>query len=275
MEREGTAVDEHFDGRKARVSSRTLTWRLGALALAATGALVGCGGHAATTNSQSSPVAAPSIDDSSGTVLPPTTGPSVGSDDSATSAPATDAPTASSGGTVTPVAPRADAVTGASGAQARTVPGVADGAAALPPTAAVANNGRCAVRSLKLAPIDLEGSPGGTYANFRLVNVSSSACAVRGYVNATLIGDNGKDLPTSVRDEDGPNVWVKVAPKGAAQFHLRFPNPMSGSTPCNPPNAAKVRISLTGTSGTLTSATPEGGIQACNGQVSTAPVSST
>jgi hypothetical protein len=70
-------------------------------------------------------------------------------------------------------------------------------------------------------------------------------------------------------------VWVQIAPKGIAQFHLRFANPLSGSTPCNPPNAARVRISITGVPGSFTAATPEGGIQACHGEVSTAPVGST
>lgn len=167
------------------------------------------------------------------------------------------------------------AVTGGADGRTGTVPGVADNAVALAPAVQIADDGRCGIRDLKLAPIDLQGSPGGTYANFRLVNVSASACAVRGYVNATLVGDNRRDLVTSVRHEDGPDVWVKIAPKGAAQFHLRFANPFSGSTPCNPPNAATVRITLGSASGTLTSATPEGGIQACNGQLSTAPVGST
>jgi hypothetical protein len=139
----------------------------------------------------------------------------------------------------------------------------------------VSGNGQCRISGLRLDPIDLEGAPGSTYANFRLVNISGSACAVRGYVGAVLVGDNGKALPTSVRHEAGQDVWVKVSPKGAAQFHLKFANPMALATPCNPPNAAKVRITLSGASGTLSSATPDGGIQACNGQVSTAPLGST
>jgi hypothetical protein len=70
-------------------------------------------------------------------------------------------------------------------------------------------------------------------------------------------------------------VWIRIASGGAAQFHLRFPNPMSGDTPCNPPNAARVHVTLPSIAGSWTAATPDGGIQACNGAVSTAPVGST
>jgi hypothetical protein len=157
----------------------------------------------------------------------------------------------------------------------RAVPGIADGAAALPTSATVQSDSRCQIRSLRLEAIDLQGSPGGTYADFRLVNIGSKTCAVRGFVGARLINDAGRDMPTTVRHETGPDVWVQVKPRGAAQFHLRFPNPFAGDAPCNPPNAAKVRITLAGLSGSLTSATPEGGIQACNGQLSTAPLGST
>ena len=62
---------------------------------------------------------------------------------------------------------------------------------------------------------------------------------------------------------------------GSAQFHLRFPNPYSGESPCNPPNAARVRVTVPGVAGALTGATPEGGIQACDGKVSTGPLGST
>lgn len=271
-------MHEH-DGRTSRARRLPLAWRIGALALVTTGALVGCGGHATTTatTSDTSPVTAPSIDDSSVTVVPPSA--SAGSD--AAGSVASPVPTASEGGTSqggtsaadAPVQPQA--VAGGSGGQARLVPGVADGAVALPPAAMVADNGRCGIHDLALSPVDLQGSPGGTYADFRLTNVSKSTCAVRGYVTATLIGDNGKDLVTSVRHEDAPDVWVKVAPKGSAQFHLRFANPFDGATPCNPPNAPKVRIGLATTSGSLTGATPENGIRACNGQLSTAPLGST
>jgi hypothetical protein len=171
--------------------------------------------------------------------------------------------------------PTPGVITGAADGAATTVPGIADGAVALPPSSTVGDDGRCRTSSLRLQPVDLEGSPGGTYANFRIVNTSAATCAVRGYVGARLIDDAGKDMPTAVRHEAGPDVWVRIAPKGVAQFHLRFANPMSGSTPCNPPNAARVRISLSSAPGSLTAATPEGGIQACNGAVSTAPVGST
>ncbi len=251
---------------------------LAAVALAGCGSSDGSGTGGASAAAKTAPQAAPSVDDSAVTIESPAPA-------DAAVPPGADAPKA---GPIDPVGdpapapvpssaldPAGTGVTGAGSTPARTVPGVADRATALPPSAAVPSGSRCAITALRLAPIDLQGSPGGTYANFRLTNASRSTCAVRGFVGARLIGDRGNDLPTSVRHEAGPDVWVQIAPGGSAQFHLRFPNPMSGSSRCNPPNAAKVRIALSGIAGNLTSATPEGGIQACNGVVSTAPVGST
>lgn len=238
--------------------------------------LAGCGGSNdanRTASATATPEVTASVDDSSVTIESPApagvaarTAPQDSASAGNEPAPA---PVPSSA-----LDPKGTGVTAAGKPPARTVPGVSDRATALPPSASVPDDSRCKIAALRLAPIDLQGSPGGTYANFRVTNASGSACAVRGFVAATLIGDGGNALPTSVRREAGPDVWVRVAPGGSAQFHLRFPNPMSGSA-CNPPNAAKVRISLTGISGSLISATPEGGIQACNGAVSTAPLGST
>jgi hypothetical protein len=265
--------DPCADSVAASVRSRSMARPVTvAAALLLAGALAGCGSSHSTQ-----PAAAPSqvanVDDSSVSIVtpPPTTAPSAeASNRSSTGA------TAQQGATAAPVPATGKTSTSTGGSTtSRTVPGVADGATALPSTATVADNGRCSVSMLRLEPLDLQGSPGGTYANFRLVNVSGKTCAVRGYVGATLVGDAGNAMATSVRHEAGQDVWVKVASKGSAQFHLRFANPMAGPTPCNPPNAAKVRVSVPGQSGTLTSATPEGGIQACNGQLSTAPIGST
>lgn len=261
--------------------------RTAAITLVAAASLAACGGTAKAPSAATSPVAAPSIDDSTVSVVPPAAagseapavvGGGVAPSAAATRAPSTGPaapgpatvadPTSTGGGGV-------GGITAPAGTAARTVPGLADGAVALPSTVQVADDGRCHLSALQLQPVDLQGSPGGTYADFRLVNVSRTACAVRGYVTATLLGEAGNALPTTVRQEAGPNVWVKIAPSGAAQFHLRFPNPMSGSTPCNPPNAPRLRIGVPGTSGTLTGDSPEGGIQACNGAVSTAPLGST
>jgi hypothetical protein len=250
------------------------TFRVMTLTVLAAVALAGCGGGSAAPKATTAPTAAPSIDDSSGTIVPPSgdpAGSSAGAAPTAVPHAAAIAPLPGSG----PAAGSGDGTTSVTSVPGHTVPGLADGAVALPSSVTVADDGRCRVGALRLQPLDLQGSPGGTYADFRLVNVSASTCAVQGYVGARLIGDSGQDLVTTVRHEDGPDVWVRVAPKGSAQFHLRFPNPFSGSAPCNAPNAARVRISLASTSGTLTSATPEGGIQACNGEVSTAPVGST
>jgi hypothetical protein len=258
------------DGPGSRKSLRTWT-----LALLAAATLAGCGSSTDTADraaaAKASPEAAPSIDDSSVTIeAPPEGAATVGGAPGAIPVDPSPEPVPSSA-----LDPAGTGVTGAGSTTARTVPGVADRATALPPSASVPNDDRCRVSALRLAPIDLQGSPGGTYANFRVTNTSRSACAVRGFVGARLIADGGQDLPTTVRHEAGPDVWVKVGPGGSAQFHLRFPNPMSGEAPCNPPNAAKVRISLPGVAGSLTSTTPEGGIQACNGIVSTAPIGST
>jgi hypothetical protein len=259
-----------------RTNART-TFRVMTLTVLAAGALAGCGGGSAapkaTAAATTGPTTAPSIDDSSGTIVPPAGDPAGTSAGTAPTAPhaAATSPLSDSG----PSVGSDDGTTPTTSVPGHTMPGLADGAVALPSSVTVADDGRCRVGALRLQPLDLQGSPGGTYADFRLVNVSASTCAVRGYVGARLIGGSGQDLITSVRHEDGPDVWVRVAPKGSAQFHLRFPNPFSGSAPCNAPNAAKVRISLASTSGTLTGATPEGGIQACNGEVSTAPVGST
>lgn len=262
--------------------------RTATLTLAAAASLAACGGGAEPHSAATTPVAAPSVDDSSVSVVPPA-GASSGATEAPpaarNTAPASTVPTRTPD-TASPVAPApatvADpgttalsGVTAPAGTAARTVPGLADGAVALPSTVQVADDGRCHLSALQLQPVDLQGSPGGTYADFRIVNVSRTACAVRGYVTATLLGEAGNALPTTVRQEAGPNVWVKIAPSGAAQFHLRFPNPMSGPTPCNPPNAPRLRIGVPGTSGTLTGNSPEGGIQACNGNVSTAPLGST
>jgi hypothetical protein len=248
-------------------------------------ALAGCGGGTkapAVPAAPTSPAAAPSLDDSGVNVVPPS---GAAPDAVTTGSPgggSTPAPGASSSGrqpasVVPPVGASGggNGDVGTVGLTGRTVPGLPDGAVALPQTAKVSDDGRCRPGALKLEPVDLQGSPGGTYADFRLVNVSPAACAVRGYVTATLIGDAGNPLATTVRHEASPEAWVEIAPKGAAQFHLRFPNPMSGDTPCNPPNAARVRVGLPAISGTLTSSTPEGGIQACHGDLSTAPLGST
>jgi hypothetical protein len=247
--------------------------RMVALAALAVGVLAGCGGaHSAGT--VAAPAAPPpSIDDSSATIeTPPPVFDANVPDRAGTTASA--GPTAPGGGTGT-TGPADSGGTDAGSAGARTVPGIADGATALPPAATVPDASRCRTSALRLEPLDLQGSPGGTYANYRLLNVSGKPCAVRGYVGARLIGDNGRDLATTVRHEAGPDVWVRIANRGAAQFHLRFPNPMSGPTPCNPPNAANVRVSLPGTTGTLGAPTPEGGVPACNGELSTAPIGST
>ena len=263
---------ERTNVRTARRTIRTLT-----LSVLTAGALAACGGNSAAPRATTAPTVAPSIDDSSVSIVPPSAPAST--TPSPTTAPTADGTTARQGASTAPI----DSVsTSGGGLQAAsrsapgvTVPGLADGAVALPTTVTVAPQGRCRSGSLRLLPLDLQGSPGGTYANFRLLNTSASPCAVRGYVGARLIDDSGRDMVTSVRHEDGPDVWVRIAPKGSAQFHLRFPNPFSGSTPCNPPNAARVRISVPGTAGTLTGTTPDGGIQACHGEVSTAPVGST
>lgn len=248
------------------------------------GVLTACGGgDAAERAASSAPTPAPSsappvVDDSSYTVVPPTgPPPAVPPAQVAPDAPAPDAAPGGDGtaGPGPAPAPVNGADAGAIGATARTTPGIADGATALPPSATVVESGRCSVAALKLEPLDLQGSPGGTYANFRLRNVSSGVCAVRGHVGATLIGDAGNALPTSVEREAGPEQWVQISRGGSAQFHLRFPNPYSGDSPCNPPNAAKVRVTLPGATGALTAASPEGGIQACRGEVSTAPLGST
>jgi len=273
-----TTMDETARDRK-----HLRAWTFALLAPLTLGALTlaGCGGSPSTpadraAAEQAVPEAAPSVDDSSVTVEAPTP-----EDVDAPAAPrpvAEDpapAPVPSSALDPAGVGAAASAGQGGGSSKARTIPGVADRATALPPSAAVADDRRCRVAALRLAPIDLQGSPGGTYANFRLTNASGSACAVRGFVGARLIGNAGNEMPTSVRQEAGPDVWIRVAPGGSAQFHLRFPNPMAGPSPCNPPNAAKVRITLSGISGSLTSATPEGGIQACNGVLSTAPLGST
>jgi hypothetical protein len=257
--------------------------RLLALALLTAGLLAGCGGNDPVVSSASSsaaPTVAPAAVDPTGTGEVPasdaSTGPTGASDDQAGGSGASRTQDSSSTGRAGGAgAAGSSAATGAGNTTVKTVPGIADGATALPSSATVADDGRCRLTSLRVEPVDLQGSPGGTYANFRLVNTSGSACAVRGYPGARLVSDSGKDLPTSVRHEAGPDVWVKIAKGGAAQFHLRFPNAMSAANPCNPPNAAKVRISLTGMAGTLSSAAPEGGIQACNGEVSTAPIGST
>jgi hypothetical protein len=256
-------------------------WRA-ALALTAGAAVLGltagCNGAATPTSLATSPTASPAVEDATASV--------VGPDGSETTATGPSTAATPSSPTSVGAADPTGVTTGAGGgssagdirtgnARARTTPGIADGATALPPAASVAEDARCRASSLVLEPLDLQGSPGGTYANFRLRNRSGGSCAVRGYVGATLIGDDGKDIATAVRHEDGPNVWVTVAKGGSAQFHLRFPNPYSGDAPCNPPNAARVRVTLAGVSGSLTGATPEGGIQACGGRVSTAPVGST
>ncbi|MDQ1673198.1 MAG: hypothetical protein QOC98_1760 [Frankiaceae bacterium] len=251
--------------------ARLLTPRTLALALAVVAAMAaGCdGAHPAATAASASPSAAPArVDDSTASVVEPSDAPSdpAGQPATGTAPP----PGATAPDNAGPTSPQA-----ASRSAGRTTPGIADGATALPPSAAVAPDGRCRTTALRLEPVDLQGSPGGTYANFRLLNTGRTSCSVKGFVGATLIGDDGKDIATAVRHEAGPEVWVSVAPRGSAQFHLRFPNPYSGEAPCNPPNAAKVRVTLTSNPGTLTGATPAGGIQACTGAVSTAPVGST
>jgi hypothetical protein len=255
-------------------SGRLCTPRTLALALAAVAAMSsGCNGahHTTATAASGSPTAEVSApaDDATATVVEPSGATGAVTD------PSTGPADGSSAGTTPDAAQGATSPQAASRGTGRTTPGIADGATALPATAAVAPDSRCRTTSLRLEPVDLQGSPGGTYANFRLLNVGKSSCAVRGFVGATLIGDDGKDIATAVRHEAGPEVWVTVAPKGSAQFHLRFPNPYSGESPCTPPNAAKLRVTLASATGSLVGATPEGGIQACNGAVSTAPVGST
>jgi hypothetical protein len=235
--------------------------------------LAGCQNTATPTSLASSATPPPVTDDATAAVVPPTT--DAGATDpssSPTAGPSAAPGTGGDGAGTTGTTTRQGSSSATGG---RTTPGVADGATALPPTAAVADDARCRATSLVLEPLDRQGSPGGTYANFRLRNRSAGSCAVRGYVGATLVGDDGKDLPTVVRREDGPDVWVTIAKGGSAQFHLRYPNPYSGDAPCSPPNAAKLRITLTGMAGSLTGAAPEGSIQACGGRVSTAPVGST
>jgi hypothetical protein len=244
--------------------------RVMALAVLVAIGIAGCGSGAASVRATTVPPPPPSVDDFSASIQTPA--PPSGAPGAVAPAPQASLPASTAPGGVPATAPSA----GAPGrVTARTIPGVSDGASALPPSSTVAAAGRCRMSGLRLEPVDLQGSPGGTYADFRLVNTSSATCAVRGYVGARLIADSGRDLATTVRQEAGPNVWVQVVRQGAAQFHLHFANAMSGTTPCNPPNAGSVRVSLAGLAGTLTAPTPEGGIQACNGALSTAPVGST
>lgn len=256
--------------RPGRLSS-PLTLALALATIAALGA--GCNSPhrtTATAASASPSVTAPSpADDSTAPVVDPSRSPG----DIAQPSSGQDAPppgTTADGDTAAATSPQA-----ASRATGRTTPGIADGATALPATAVVAPDSRCPTTVLRVEPLDLQGSPGGTYANFRLLNTGRTSCSIKGFVGAALIGDDGRDIATSVRREAGPEVWVSVAPRGSAQFHLRFPNPYSGEAPCNPPNASKVRVTLPSTTGSLTGTTPEGGIQACNGALSTAPIGST
>lgn len=271
---ERTPVNDRID-----TARRTRALALIALSL---GVFTACGGDPGErAASSAAPTPPPVVDDSTFSVVPPSEPPPVGAlpdGSTSTTGPRTGgaAPDAGASAQEADPAPAPPgAVTGASSTTARTTPGIADGATALPPSATVDGSGRCSLTALRLEPLDLQGSPGGTYANFRLRNVSSGACAVRGHVGATLIGDGGNAMPTTVRREDGPEQWVRIARGGSAQFHLRFPNPYSGDSPCNPPNAARVRVTLPGSNGSLTAASPEGGIQACRGELSTAPIGST
>ncbi len=263
----------HGPGTRSGLLCRPRTLALAVAAVAALSSGCNSAHHSTATAASGSPTAEVSAPagDATATVVEPSGAPGAAGDPSALP------PDASTAGTAPDLTQGAGATAPqvASRGTGRTMPGIPDGATALPATAAVAPDSRCGTTSLRLEPVDLQGSPGGTYANFRLLNVGPSSCSVRGFVGATLIGDDGKDIATAVRHEDGPEVWVTVAPQGSAQFHLRFPNPYSGESPCTPPNAAKLRITLPSAPGTLVGATPEGGIQACNGAVSTAPVGST
>jgi hypothetical protein len=97
---------------------------------------------------------------------------------------------------------------------------------------------------------------------------------VKGYVSATLLDGAGHRLPTSVAQEKGPTQFVQLAPGAAARFFLRFGNPLAGDQPCYPPHVTKVAITPPG-GGAITANAPDGGIDACNGKVSTGPLSST
>jgi hypothetical protein len=137
-------------------------------------------------------------------------------------------------------------------------------------TAAAASSARVAptCRAVVLRPAfgGSQGAAGTFQDRWRLRNVGSATCRLRGYPTVTNYRRDGRPLPMSV-SHLGVARTVLLTPGQHASFNLRYTDP--GIANCTPQPAARLTIQPPGSARPVITGR---GVRACRGQVRETPL---
>lgn len=111
-----------------------------------------------------------------------------------------------------------------------------------------------------------QGAAGTFQDRWRLRNVGSATCHVRGYPTVTNYRSDGRPLPMSV-SHLGTAGTVVLPPGQHASFNLRYTDP--GILGCTPQPAARLTIQPPGAARPVIT---NRGVRACRGQVRETPL---